>query len=232
MHVHSYNVCCGCMFDEELHFKHRPRHCKLVINRSIGFCMSRANAFVMHLRVNHTVGEFWAPPPFGKRPKPSGAKTVWEMVWTCSGPPFQVPTAQHFSLFSLGSSRGILVVFETSVPTVHVWVHGLSCETMVQLICHLSPAEFRKSQWSIVAHFAFIQKKSPTQPNAIPWDPHLLALTVSGLLFVLLVLLFLLLVIEPSLDPPPSSPPPFGSWPIVLGLSFSFVCEKTHPCRF
>ena len=52
-------------------------------------------------------------------------------------------TAQNFALFfhfpplfslffSLwGSSRGILVVFEASVPIVHVRAHGLSCATPV-----------------------------------------------------------------------------------------------------
>ena len=48
IHVQSYNVCCGCLFDEQ--FKYRPRRFKLVIDCSVGFCMSRANSFVEYDR--------------------------------------------------------------------------------------------------------------------------------------------------------------------------------------
>ena len=105
-------------------------------------------------------------PPFGPARAGNGQKAVWAKIGTCRGPPFKVPTLRPHSsaplpdrpppdrpkfrfffpspasIFILSSSlggsfRGILVVFEASVPTVHVWAHSLSCET---------PAAFAKCQ--------------------------------------------------------------------------------------
>ena len=67
----------------------------------------------------------------------------------------------------------------------------------------LPPLDFRKINDQSFTNFVCIQKKPQTQLNEIPRenaptshvrDPHLLVLTVSGLLFVLFVLLILLLV--------------------------------------
>ena len=53
IHVQSYNVCCEFLFDEQLHkcfFRYRPRRFRLIIDCSVGFCMSRANSFVEYDR--------------------------------------------------------------------------------------------------------------------------------------------------------------------------------------
>ena len=102
------------------------------------------------------------------------------------------------------------MVLEASVPTVHVWAHGLSCET---------PVAFAKCQEQFYNRFdshktsekvndqllqiLLVSRKKASNTTEIPRDdapshlrdPHLLALTFSGLLFVLFVLLLILLIV-------------------------------------
>ena len=89
-------------------------------------------------------GHPWRCPPFG----PHSSEPLHKTLLPPDRPtflPFFPSSASIFALFLWGLLVEFLVVFEASVPTVHVWVHGLSCETpggfctmsrtILQLIC-------------------------------------------------------------------------------------------------
>ena len=103
----------------------------------------------------------------------------------------QLPSARPSSAGPPKISIFFSPVFEASVPTMHVWAHGLSCETrwLLQnvknnLTIDLHPITSEKINDQLLQILLVSRKKPRTQPKRLlpPHlrDPHLLALTFSG----------------------------------------------------